>query len=59
VLLLQEQLMRQDFARFSTLKLHLLETVDMMLANDIARLMAMIPQEVSTSDSFVKGKDHV
>jgi hypothetical protein len=29
----------------------------MMLANDIARLMAMIPQEASTTDPFVKGKD--
>lgn len=51
--------MRQDFARFSSLKPHLLEAVDRMLANDIARLMAMIPHEALTTDSFVKGKDHV
>lgn len=50
--------MRQDFARFSALKPHLLEAVDLMLANDIARLMAMIPQEALNTDSFVKGKDH-
>lgn len=50
--------MRQDFSRFSALKPHLLEAVDKMLAKDIARLMAMIPQEASTTDSFVKGKDH-
>ncbi|PNF36007.1 EH domain-containing protein 1 [Cryptotermes secundus] len=52
---MQEQLMRQDFARFSSLKPHLLEAVDRMLANDIARLMAMIPHEALTTDSFVKG----
>jgi hypothetical protein len=51
--------MRQDFARFSALKSHLLEAVDMMLANDIARLMSMIPQEALTTDLFVMGKDHV
>ncbi|XP_023705255.1 EH domain-containing protein 1 isoform X2 [Cryptotermes secundus] len=53
--LAKEQLMRQDFARFSSLKPHLLEAVDRMLANDIARLMAMIPHEALTTDSFVKG----
>jgi hypothetical protein len=51
--------MRQDFSRFSALKPHLLEAVDMMLANDIAPLMNMIPQEALTTDSVVKGKDHV
>lgn len=50
--------MRQDFSKFSALKPHLLEAVDLMLANDIARLMAMIPQEALSTDSIVKGKDH-
>jgi len=32
-----------DFSKFQSLKPHLLEEVDKMLANDIAKLMAMIP----------------
>jgi len=42
---MQEQLATQDFAKFAPLKPRLLEGVDKMLAEDIARLMAMIPQE--------------
>ena len=34
-----------DFTKFQLLKPRLLEGVDKMLAEDIARLMAMIPQE--------------
>jgi EH domain-containing protein 1 len=55
--LLQEQLVRHDFRSFSSLKPNLLEAVDEMLANDIAHLMAMIPQEVSTAESLVEGQD--
>src|SRR3989442_453783 len=35
----------QDFTKFNILKPKLLETVDAMLAEDIARLMALIPLE--------------
>lgn len=35
--------MNLDFSKFQSLKPHLLEEVDRMLANDIAKLMAMIP----------------
>lgn len=34
-----------DFTKFQVLKPRLLEVVDKMLAEDIARLMALIPQE--------------
>jgi len=39
----QEVLVNLDFSKFQSLKPHLLEEVDKMLANDIAKLMAMIP----------------
>ena len=42
--MLQEQLVHQDFTKFHALKPKLLETVDKMLAEDIARLMNMVPQ---------------
>uniref|UniRef100_A0A0B7AE20 EF-hand domain-containing protein n=1 Tax=Arion vulgaris TaxID=1028688 RepID=A0A0B7AE20_9EUPU len=42
---MQEQLQHQDFTKFNLLKPKLLETVDAMLATDIARLMQMIPAE--------------
>lgn len=53
LLLLQKQLVTYDFGSFTSLKPHLLEVVDKMLANDIARLMALIPQEAT--DCLVKG----
>lgn len=37
--------MHHDFTKFQPLKPRLLEAVDRMLAEDIARLMAVIPQE--------------
>lgn len=40
---MQEKLMTHDFTKFNTLKKPLLDTVDKMLADDISRLMAMIP----------------
>ncbi|CAI6365701.1 unnamed protein product [Macrosiphum euphorbiae] len=40
---MQEVLVNLDFSKFQSLKPHLLEEVDKMLANDIAKLMAMIP----------------
>ena len=55
LLLLQRQLVAYDFTSFPSLKPHLLEAVDKMLANDIARLMALIPQEAT--DTHVKGLD--
>lgn len=42
---MQEVLEHQDFNKFNLLKPKLLETVDKMLAEDIARLMAQIPLE--------------
>lgn len=42
---MQEVLQHQDFTKFHSLKPHLLDIVDNMLAKDIARLMEMIPQE--------------
>ncbi|XP_021927008.1 EH domain-containing protein 1-like isoform X2 [Zootermopsis nevadensis] len=52
---MQEQLIHYDFRSFSSLKPNLMEAVDEMLANDIAHLMAMIPQEASTTESLVEG----
>ncbi|XP_077677474.1 EH domain-containing protein 1 [Eretmochelys imbricata] len=44
---MQELLLSQDFSKFQPLKLKLLDAVDDMLANDIARLMVMVRQEES------------
>uniref|UniRef100_A0A8D0VRK8 EH domain-containing protein 1 n=1 Tax=Sus scrofa TaxID=9823 RepID=A0A8D0VRK8_PIG len=44
---MQELLQSQDFSKFQALKPKLLDTVDDMLANDIARLMVMVRQEES------------
>ncbi|XP_073989112.1 putative achaete scute target 1 isoform X2 [Rhodnius prolixus] len=42
---MQETLVNHDFTKFNLLKPRLLEVVDKMLAEDISRLMAQIPQE--------------
>ncbi|KZC06431.1 EH domain-containing protein 1 [Dufourea novaeangliae] len=54
---MQESLAHQDFTRFNYIKPRLLEVVDKMLAEDIAKLMDMIPNEEhgTTSESLVKG----
>ena len=54
---MQECLAHHDFNKFNTLKPKLLEVVDKMLADDIAKLMAMIPhEEIGTmTESLVKG----
>nr|KAF6437493.1 EH domain containing 1 [Molossus molossus] len=53
---MQELLQTQDFSKFQVLKPKLLDTVDDMLANDIARLMVMVRQEESLMPSqVVKG----
>ncbi|XP_060547847.1 EH domain-containing protein 1-like [Pantherophis guttatus] len=53
---MQEQLLTQDFSKFQPLKQKLLDSVDDMLANDIARLMVMVRQEESQMPSqVVKG----
>lgn len=54
---MQEVLANQDFTKFHSLKIPLLEVVDRMLATDIARLMSMIPQEEMTmvSEPLIKG----
>lgn len=54
---MQEKLAQHDFTKFHLLKPKLLETVDRMLAEDIAQLMAMIPHEQTEQkdDAVVKG----
>lgn len=54
---MQEQLQHHDFTKFVPLKPKLLETVDKMLADDIARLMSLIPHEETSVavESVVKG----
>ncbi|PSN35086.1 EH domain-containing protein 1 [Blattella germanica] len=54
---MQELLVNHDFSKFTSLNFNLLETVDGMLANDIAQLMSMIPLEKAStnSESFVEG----
>jgi len=54
---MQECLAHHDFSKFNPLKPKLLEVVDKMLAEDIAKLMAMIPHdEVTTvSEPLIKG----
>lgn len=58
---MQESLQNQDFTKFHSLKPHLLETVDRMLAVDIARLMNMIPQEETemVSEPLIKGASKI
>uniref|UniRef100_UPI003AB0ECE5 EH domain-containing protein 1a n=1 Tax=Centroberyx gerrardi TaxID=166262 RepID=UPI003AB0ECE5 len=53
---MQELLNGHDFSKFPALKPKLLEAVEDMLANDIARLMALVRQEEATMPSqSVKG----
>lgn len=54
---MQECLAHHDFSKFNPLKLKLLEVVDKMLAEDIAKLMAMIPHEevIKVSEPLIKG----
>lgn len=42
---MKEQLVHHDFSKFKQLDMRLLEKVDKMLAQDISKLMLMIPQE--------------
>jgi len=46
-----------DFSKFQSLKPHLLEEVDKMLANDIAKLMAMIPLQDMHNRKMNNGDD--
>lgn len=56
---MQEKLMHFDFTKFNVLRKPLIDTVDRMLADDISRLMSMIPheQQVDTKEELtvVKG----
>lgn len=54
---MQDQLKRHDFSAFHGLKPKLLETVDQMLAEDVARLMQLMPtdEEVCREVPVVKG----
>lgn len=53
---MQDQLQAQDFSKFQPLKSKLLETVEDMLANDIAQLMVLVRQEESQRPTqMVKG----
>ncbi|XP_065655210.1 EH domain-containing protein 1 [Hydra vulgaris] len=45
---MQENLELHDFSKFPNLRPKLIEKVDQMLSEDIARLMAMLPQEAET-----------
>lgn len=51
IMKMREQLKEMDFSRFHSLKPRLLESVDNMLAVDIAQLMAMIPKEDALGDT--------
>lgn len=56
VMKMKEQLRKYDFSKFAPLKTKLIESLDRMLANEIPRLMAMIPLEnESESDHSVQG----
>ena len=56
VLKFKEQLRKYDFSKFNPLRTKLIESLDRMLANDIPRLMGMIPLETETDrDASVKG----
>ncbi|XP_015521927.1 EH domain-containing protein 3 [Neodiprion pinetum] len=54
---MQESLAHHDFTKFHPLKPRLLEIVDKMLAEDIAKLMAMIPHEemATSTEPMIKG----
>ncbi|XP_064600664.1 EH domain-containing protein 3-like [Liolophura sinensis] len=54
---MKEQLQHHDFSKFHQIKPKLLEAVDDMLSNDIARLMQMIPkeEEAQFEEKRVKG----
>jgi len=54
---MQEQLANHDFTKFHALDRKLLERVDKMLAEDIAKLMAMVPLEEQMSKS--EGADKI
>lgn len=57
ITLMQEKLLQQDFSKFNTIKPKLLEAVDMMLRDDISKIMAMIPreQELNAETAPVQG----
>lgn len=48
---MQEGLVHHDFSKFRVLDKRLLDKVDKMLAEDIAKLMAMIPMEEKTKQN--------
>ena len=50
---MKEQLQHHDFTKFNPIKPKLLDTVDKMLAQDIAKLMLMIPQVSRFCSSFL------
>jgi hypothetical protein len=56
---MQEKLLQFDFTKFNPLRKPLVDTVDRMLADDISRLMSMIPheQQIETREetTVVKG----
>lgn len=58
VMKFKEQLRKYDFSKFHPLRLKLIESLDRMLANDIPRLMGMIPAEADSNygdQASVKG----
>jgi len=56
---MQELLVNHDFTKFHTLDRRLLERVDKMLAEDIAKLMAMVPleEQISKTEGSDRAED--
>ena len=55
--IMRERLQHQDFTKFKPLDAKLLANVDKMLAEDISKLMTMIPTEEMQARQ--EGKDHI
>lgn len=52
---MQDQLKDQNFDKFAYLDQPLIEKVDQMMANDIAKIMAMIPHETVENADVIRG----
>ena len=57
---MQDHLQNHDFTKFNLLRPKLLEVVDKMLSEDIARLMAIILNEENhNSEPIIKGEEKI
>lgn len=52
---MQEMLEHQDFSKFNPVKTKVLEDLEMILGDDVSRLMSQIPLEDTHTELFVKG----